>query len=492
MHTQTISFLALTCLSSTRSLSNNNLGPRGMKGCCKALLLCPTLRSLDLSQNSPGRGPAAELDGEQALEELLCKHPGLTRVGIVESLSKQGLDQRALTNIGEALRRRKQSSIQFLSCDAFRIRAEDKVLNLNDATGWPKPHGERLLAGVLMCNATLTEVSLDTWSQLSKTGRKDVGDALLRNKISALGYCNLLGLRKGDQSVTLNFKDGELRNPETVQLFAGLMSNNRELSHLRLLGVSDQEVIPLVRALRENSHLKKLELMTAFHESSTTGQRRSSDDQRRNIVLPVQDLNGRNGSTNIDLNLWNGGSKDRMVAGERLERVHLTLVAQLLGENSSVLAVRLNAGPHELGLRHFLTSLAKIRKGGCTLRALDVSSTNLGPRGGSMLFDTLQSGKCKELVCLHLAYNHVFEGAMADSAAEAMQNLLLTETCRVEELDLRGNSIMGATLEAVFTGNRSLTFLDVRDNSAIDDEVLAKLVRPWGSELIPLEARFNL
>jgi hypothetical protein len=107
-------------------LSDNQLGPDGVRSVCVALRTCISLLRLDLSYNTPGREPA--------LAELMRVHQTLENVGIIEREPTTRmertfhLDARAKEAIGRALLSASTRNIRFMQCDVFALNENTTTL----------------------------------------------------------------------------------------------------------------------------------------------------------------------------------------------------------------------------------------------------------------------------------------------------------------------------------------------------------------------------
>ena len=104
------------------------------------------------------------------------------------------------------------------------------------------------------------------------------------------------------------------------------------------------------------------------------------------------------------------------------------------------------------------------RAAGSSLRTLDLTGIGLADRGGSKLFDTLQSGLCSMLNSLKIGDNKLADHAVG----MPMVDVLRMESCPIVSLEIPNNQISGTVLARAVKVNKSLTSLDIRGNP-IDD-----------------------
>ena len=146
-------------------VSNNSLGPDGIRAICTSLRTTVSLKKLDVSFNTPGREPA--------LSELLRAHLGLRSIGVVEAepMSRMErtfhLDARAKEMIGRALLET-DGQLSFLQCDIFSIVEKTTTLPWRSSSTCDAV----MLAGVLKSNRTLTEITMAPGGELGESERR--------------------------------------------------------------------------------------------------------------------------------------------------------------------------------------------------------------------------------------------------------------------------------------------------------------------------------
>ena len=313
-------------------LSNNQLGPDGVRSVCIALRTCISLLRLDLSYNTPGREPA--------LAELMRVHQTLENVGIIEREPTTRmertfhLDARAKEAIGRALLSASTRNIRFMQCDVFALNENTTTL----AWGARSASDAVMLAGVLRNNNVLTALNLAPGGELNEGDREEIGLALLANRTGKVGFCDVFGLREGmPPSFAVDLKDKEqLRSLRSFTLLCGLFRANPTLTSLTMKSLAAEHVEILGEALRSNVTLTELRLE---HPG------RGSDIAL--AVLPVRKLNGREKVELIDIsdagrNL--GGAPPTSVPAP-IHRYASAVVGALLKENMSVTELKVNPGP---------------------------------------------------------------------------------------------------------------------------------------------------
>ena len=426
-------------------VSSNGLGPDGVRTICQALRTCTAMRRVDVSYNNPGREPA--------LSELLRVHQGLRSIGIIEAepMSRMErtfhLDARAKEMVGRALLE-SGNQLAFLQCDIFAVTEKTTSLSWKSA----QQCDAVMLAGVLKANRVLTEITMAPGGDLGESEREELGRAMLANKQGKVGYCDIYGLRPGMTSQTFDLKNKEeVRSGRSWVLLCGLLRANSSLTKLTIRSVVAEHVDVLAEALQTNSTLQYLHL-------EHTGRQ----NEMALAVLPVQELNGNLEREDIDL--WEAGFT--VVDGNRqpsaLHRWACAVVGSLLAVNQSVQSLRINPGSASDG-GGVLEHLQRANKS--TLRTLNLSKINLGDRGGTRFFESLQQGMCLYLKELKLSSNKLTDPAIGMLFVEVLRS----EQCQIKSLDISNNAISAAVIARAIKLNRSLTALDMRSNPIEDD-----------------------
>jgi len=426
-------------------VSNNSLGPDGIRAICTSLRTTVSLKKLDVSFNNPGREPA--------LSELLRAHLGLRSIGVVEAepMSRMErtfhLDARAKEMIGRALLET-DGQLSFLQCDIFSIVEKTTTLPWKSSSTCDAV----MLAGVLKSNRTLTEITMAPGGELGESEREEVGKALLMNKKGKVGYCDLYGLRVGLNKTQFDLRDrDQVRSLRSFVMLCGLLRANSSLTQLTLRSMAAEHVESLAQCLQTNS---TLEILNIEHPG------------RQNEValasLPVQELNGNKAKT--DINLWECGftvvEPNRTPAP--LHRWAQAVTGSLLAVNQTIESLSLNPGSGADG-GGILEHLQSAKKS--TLRTVDLARIGLGDRGGTKFFETLQQGSCLYLEELKLSGNKLSDAAIGLLFVDVLRN----DNCRLTSLDMSNNSISATVLARAIKLNRSLTALDIRDNPIEDD-----------------------
>ena len=409
------------------NLSGNGLGPEGTATIVGSMHHCLGLRSLNLSDNQPGR--------EMQVSELLKVHTSLTTLYVVEPEPKN-LDSRVRDAIGRAMLINAGSSLQYLECDAFALRESTSTIKWKGITA----SDAIMLAGCLKTNTVLTSFELGT-GELDDNARETIGRALLLNKRSRMGFCDDYGLLPDVSVHDLDLKANlSVKKPASFMMLAGVLSANTKLEALSIRSLDTEHIEPLAQALRSNRTIKTL---TLHHTHKT---------HASEVSLPVQQLNGSSGDTSI------------AITGE-LGRVTCAVVGHMIAHNTSLEELKLCGT--QLGIEggnifdHLTPSFLNPKS---RLTALDLSDIQLGDRGGTKLFAALLAGTKSTITKLMLGSN-----GLRDETGRTMNEVLRTEGCTLSSLDLSGNQISGILLARALKFAASLTQLDVR-GASIDDE----------------------
>ncbi|KOO22124.1 leucine rich repeat -containing protein, partial [Chrysochromulina tobinii] len=370
------------------NLASNLLWPEGLKAVCSALRSCTALRTLDLSDNHPGREPA--------LSELVREHTTLQSLAVVEKtpltrIEKSfHLDARAKEAIGYALLE-STATMRYLQCDNFSLKPETTTLTWTS----DQQSDSVLLAGALKTNHSLTAINVGSGpGELGDFERDILGRAILRNLNGNVGYSDLYDLKPdGPKAQTFDFKDKtQIRSFRSFVFFAGLMRGNARLISLELIGLNLDHIPLLAEALRTNVTLQELRLV---HMPKL--------NERTVATLPVQDLNGHNKVEHI--NLWEAGISTIDSQPEQRSYIQRAAVAM---------------------------------------------------------------GVCSFLTALKLGHNKLTDAGVG----QPLVDVLRSEQCKLSSLDLSNNELTGAMLARAVQSNTSLTSLDFRGNTAVDDNAL--------------------
>ena len=313
-----------------------------------------------------------------------------------------------------------------------------------------------MLAGCLKKNTVLTTLNVAAGKgEMGDNEREEVGRALLANKAGHVGFCDIFNMYESmSRTYRCDLRDKEqVRSIRSFTLMAGLLRANPIITTLELKSLNNEHIEPLAEALQYNSTLLNLKLEHPTKGSDTTVS-----------TLPVQQLNGAKKLEYVDISERGEVVVDGKRSKAPVSRVACAMIGAILGANTSVRELKVNPGAGTEGgaiLEHLQ------RAAQSTLSTLDLTGIGLGDRGGTKLFETLQSGLCAMITSYKLGSN-----ALTDSAiGPLMVEVLRSDACSITSLDLSNNAISGVVLTRAIQLNRSLTALDVRDNP-IDDQGL--------------------
>lgn len=426
-------------------LSSNALYPDGIRSVCNALRTCLSLKTLDLSYNSPGR--------EAALPDLLRVHKTLQSIGVVEkepqtrSEKTWWLDNRGKESIGRALLA-SPGSIMYCQCDAFSLTPTTETLT------WTSKLKEDavVLAGVLRSNTVLKTLNVHPNADLDDFCREEIGLALIGNSNGCTGYSDIYGLKDGGDthhSVDLKDKD-QIRSRRSFILFCGLLRSNVTLTSVTMISLAAEHLEFLSPALATNKVLQtiRLEAPNKYNPQDIFV-----------ATLPVQELNGSHGIDTIDLTMAGGANRD---GSQPIHRWATAVIGDVLNTNTSIQRLKLNPGGGTDG-GAILTNIHRARKS--SLRILDLTGIGLSDRGGSMFFETLLEGKCKFLSALHLGDNQLTDQAVGGLLVEVLRD----PTCNISTLELNDNFIGAPVITQSLKFNQSLTALSITGNPIDDD-----------------------
>ena len=440
------------------NLSRNKLGPVGTRIVAKSLLGCTGLRRLGFSYNEPGVEPT--------LAELFRHHPALESVELVEAIDRH-LPSRTKDEIGHALLANKSKTLGFLHCDTFVLSEETRSLV------WPKEASMSdavLLAGALVTNTVLTSFNIAAGASLSNAARAALGEALLHNKGSRLAFCNDFGLLPNVDKCEFDLSRVELKDVEPFSLLAGCLRGNRTLTHVTLRQLRMEQIETLALALRGNNTLDQLDLI---HTTRMHGQSM--------VRLPVPDLNGSRKHASREVQKRVDMSKTCLEGN--LGRVACAMIGTLIASNTALecldlsntglgIAIAVEAEGGHILLRPLCESQV------CPLSELNLSNIQLNDKAGSKLLTALSSGQgeggYEKITSLSLASND-----LGKLSAAALKQLLWGERapCMIKSLDISNNQeLEGSDLVVAIKRNDSLTSIDFANTpSANFEEIYASI-----------------
>ena len=423
-------------------LNSNRLGMKGIAMASNALQNLRSLKRLGLSYNEPGVEPA--------LAELLRKHPALESIELVEALDRH-FPTRAKDEVGRSLLENKMGTLSFLHCDMFVLSEGTTHLT------WPKEASTSdavLIAGALRANKVLTSFNLAPGATLDSKARAEIGQALLNNPHSAVAYCNDFGLAPNVEVVEFDLSRTELKDPEPFRLLAGCLKGNKTLTHVKLNSLRMEVLSTLAQALRGNSKLQKLEIISAMRGGGQSI-----------VTLPVPELTGSNENPlkKVDLS--------KTCDNGQLSRVTCGMIGELVGSNTTLETLDLTGtgvgvaiGLEGEGGHILFRPLCQGNE--CRVSEVVLDNVGMNDKAGGKLLSALVEGLGKG--------DHGYEKITSFSVASndlgkqftsALKQLLWSERapCMIRSLDLSNNpSLDGYEMAVSLKRNDSLTSLDFR------------------------------
>jgi Ran GTPase-activating protein (RanGAP) involved in mRNA processing and transport len=344
------------------NLLKSNLGKDGAEELADMLKENKKIKTLNLSNSNLGK------DGAKALADMLKENKTLTELDL------------SLNNIGD-------KGAEELA-KALKENTTLTTLKLSDNNIGDK--GAKVLAEALKENKTLTKLDLRS--------NNNIGD----KQVIALGEAC-----KDKKNITVYFSDDKKNN--LFELISGqFKSDSIDLSELSLGALSSEYFQKVIKALKENKTLTKLNLKWSNITSSQ--------------IIALGELCTDNNNITVDF-------------GDDNKKNFFELISDQFTGDSIYLS---NLSLGELSSEDSKKVIDAIKKNK-TIKTLGLSSNNIGDKGAEELAQALK--KNKTITTLYLSSNNIREAGVI-ALAQALKENTTLKTLNLSDNDITSSQII--------------------------------------------------